>query len=314
MIALQSTHGNCVTTEFAESSGMVAQRDADACFARIHTETATVTVGGVAHAQFGGQFSPTHVQARAVSSDFLVLNEVFHDDEYPPARSSDNAWLSGSRWRRLCMVGMLLIPATISAQARPAEDPAKSLKSLQDQIDQARRQRLELEAASERALAADIDANAKRLAMSGETAALHRLEFLLDSTQARLLVQRDRLRSLRQTATTAAQQVAVVTLRADVLPAGDISVRVLIDGVPVKAIDYRGSEGRALTAGAAVELYRGSIDPVAHKVDLWVTGRGLVAGQTITLPAGVQPVNSAEFVLARGRLLPSSGAGKVPTP
>lgn len=303
---------NRAAMDFAEPCGMVASRDEDMCFARINTETATTIVGGVAHARFGAQFSPTHVAALTVSGDFLVLNEIFHDDENPTARFDDNPWLSSSRWRRLCLVGLALIPALLTAQAKPPDDPSKSLKSLQDQIELAHRQRLELEAASERVLATEIADRAKRLAMAGETGALQQLELLLDSAQARLLAQRDRLRMLRDAAATATQAVVVVMLRADALPAGDFSVLVLIDGAQVGAIDYKGDESRRLTAGAAVELYRGAIDPAEHKVLLQVAGRGLVAGETIVLPAGAQQVNYVEFVLSGGRLVPSAWANKVP--
>jgi hypothetical protein len=291
---------------------MVASRDADLCFARIHTETAMTIIGGVSNAQFGAQFSPTHVQALTVSEDFLVLNEVFHDDEFPSARFSENPWFSSSRWRRLCAVGMMLVPTLLAAQAKPAEDPAKSLKSLQQQIELARRQRLELEAASERVLAGEIADRAKRLAMAGEAGSLQRLEVLLDSSQARLLAQRDRLRTLREATTAVPQAMVVVMLRADVLPMGDFAVLVLIDGTQVKAINYKGDEGRALTSGTAVELYRGAIDPADHKLLVQVAGKGLAAGETVALPAGAQKVNYVEFVLSGGRLLPSAWANKVP--
>jgi hypothetical protein len=144
VIIQDANPSSSLAADFADPCGMVASRDSDGCYARIHTETATSVVGGISNARFGAQFSPTHVQAIAVSADFLVLNEVFHDDEYPSARLSDNPWLSSSRWRRLFLVGLMLIPVLLTAQARPPEDPAKSLKSLQDQIELARRQRLEL--------------------------------------------------------------------------------------------------------------------------------------------------------------------------
>jgi hypothetical protein len=119
-VLAQDSGTTFTAAECAEPSGMVASRDADIWFARIHTETATTMVGGVSHAQFGAQFSPSHVQALTVSADFLVLNEIFHDDEYPPARLAEHPWLSSSRWRRLCAVGMLLIPALLAAVvARP---------------------------------------------------------------------------------------------------------------------------------------------------------------------------------------------------
>lgn len=100
-VTLQQRTPGLPAAEFAEASGMVANRDADICFDRIHTETTTTTVGGVTHARFGAQFSPSHVQALTVSADFLVLNEIFHDDEYPPSRASDSSWATSARWRRL---------------------------------------------------------------------------------------------------------------------------------------------------------------------------------------------------------------------
>jgi hypothetical protein len=280
------------------------------------------TVGDVCDADIGAQFHPTDDKRRAVSADFLALEEVFFGRESLLARLSGNPW-QGRQFevaagkvvghlRRGIVMMMFLLPLSAAAQARPVEDGARSLKSLQDQIEVARRQRLELEAASERVLAVDISDRAKRLAMAGEAGSLQRLEVLLDSAQARLLAQRDRLRSLREATATNSQAVVVVMLRADAIEAGEYTVFVLIDGTQVRAIDYKGDAGRALTRGAAVELYRGAIEPVEHKVLVRVAGRGLAAGETIAVPAGAQQVNYLEFVLTGGRLVSSAWVNKVP--
>src|ERR1019366_4804499 len=91
------------------------------------------------------------------------------------------------RW--LCCLLLLLLasdPAALAAQQPPAQDPAKALKALQDQLDLARKERLALEARLEKELADEISARARLLSMGGEAGALQRLELLLDSAQARL--------------------------------------------------------------------------------------------------------------------------------
>ena len=84
-----------------------------------------------------------------------------------------------------------------SSSAASTEDAAKALKALQAQLDQARKDRLALEARLEKETAADIAAKAKGLSMAPESDALQKLEVLLDSAQARLLLQRDRIKLLR---------------------------------------------------------------------------------------------------------------------
>ena len=185
--------------------------------------------------------------------------------------------------RLLLAAALVAAPLGARAQQKPA-DPAKQLKSLQEQLDLTRKQRLELEARLEKELAAEIAQRAQMLAMGGEVGALQRLEQLLDSAQMRLLVQRDRIHLLRDDAQAADKAVIVVLVRADKL-ASDAAVALTIDGAPGKSAAISADQSKALAGGAAEELYRGEISPGEHKVALQFTGKGLNAAETVTVTA-----------------------------
>jgi len=197
---------------------------------------------------------------------------------------------------------LIAAPLGVHAQQKP-EDPAKQLKSLQEQIDLTRKQRLELEARLERELAAEIAQRAQQLAMGGEIGALQRLELLLDSAQARLLVQRDRIRLLGDAARTPGASVLVVLLRMDQMPAGELGSVLILDGNQAGTRTFGAEEAKALAAGAAAELYRGEVPPSSHRVLLQVAGRGLNSGATIEVPAAPQQITYVEFSLRGGTLV-----------
>jgi hypothetical protein len=205
---------------------------------------------------------------------------------------------------RRIVLALALAALSVSASAQqkptppPKEDAAKALKALQDQIDLTRKQRLELEAQAERTLSIEVGERAKRLAMGGEAGALQKLEFLLDSAQARLLVQRDRIRLLKDASATNQQTaVLVVLLRADALPAGEMSAAVWMDGKETRTVNFTADRAKSVAAGAADELYRADIAPAAHTVLLQFAARGLVAGETIAIPAAPNQVTYVEFVI-----------------
>jgi len=203
------------------------------------------------------------------------------------------------RW--LAAAGVLVLLAVITAAAG-----AQVPRTLADSLDAARKQRIALEAALERQLAAGIAERAKNLAMSNEAGALQRLETLLDSMQVRLLVQRDRIRLLKDAATQTDKAVLVILLRADALPEGDLAAVVVIDGEQVKRVTITPDRAKALRAGAADELYRAEIAPVEHKIVVSVAGRGLSAGETLTLSATPREIRYVEFALKNGRLVPTT--------
>ena len=214
-------------------------------------------------------------------------------------------------------VAIGLSPLTLSAQkpekTPPKVDDAKSLKTLEDSIGFMRAQRLKLEARTDSVLARDISDRAKRLAMGGEVGALQQLELLLDSAQSRLLAQRDRIRLLKDGSQQIAQAMLVVLVRADALPAGDVAVVLLVDGVQVKVVTFKPDQAKTLTAGASEEVFRGEIAPVEHKIFLQVAGKGLSAGEVVTIPAAPRGVTYVEFVLKGGRLVPTTWTAKSST-
>jgi hypothetical protein len=193
-------------------------------------------------------------------------------------------------------------PLGVRAQGKPA-DPAKQLKSLQEQLDLTRKQRLELEARLERELAAEIAQRAQMLAMGGEMGALQRLEQLLDSAQGRLLVQRDRIRLLDDAARTPGASILVVLLRMDQLSPGEVGTAMMIDGQPAGTRTIGVEQLRTLAAGAAEEMYRGEVPPSGHKVVLQVAGPGLNVGATIDVPPAPKQITYVEFTLRNGVLV-----------
>jgi hypothetical protein len=204
--------------------------------------------------------------------------------------------------RLLLGAALLAVPLGVHAQAKPA-DPAKQLKSLQEQLDLTRKQRLELEARLERELAAEIAARAQMLAMGGEMGALQRLEQLLDSAQGRLLVQRDRIRLLDDAARTPGASILVILLRMEQSPSGEVGTSMMIDGQAAGTRTIGVEQVRTLAAGAAEELYRGEVPPSGHKVFLQVAGKGLNTGGTIDVPPAPKQITYVEFTVRNGALV-----------
>lgn len=205
------------------------------------------------------------------------------------------------------VIGAALVAAPLGAgaqQTKPAEQN-KQLKSLQEQIEITRKQRLELEARMERELAAEIAQRAQMLAMGGEMGALQRLELLLDSAQARLLVQRDRIRLLDDAARTPGASILVVLLRMDQAPSGELGSAMVIDNGATITKTLNADAVRALAAGASEEMYRGEVPPSMHRVQLQVAGRGLNVGAIIETPPAPKQITYVEFTV-RGSTLVSA--------
>lgn len=218
------------------------------------------------------------------------------------------AW-SFRRWAfAFGVLGTLLVLAATVAQGQAVP------RTLQDSIESARRQRMALEAALERQLATGIAERAKNLAMSEQASALQRIETLLDSAQARLLVQRDRIRLLKDAATQTDKAVLVVLLRAEALPEGELGAVVMIDGAQQKVVTVTPDRARTLLAGGADELYRAEVAPVDHKIVVSLAARGLSASEAVTLPTNPREVRYVEFALRNGRLVPTSWTSRSTAP
>ena len=198
-----------------------------------------------------------------------------------------------------------LAPSVLSAQqsAATTKDAAKALKSLQDELASARKERLALEAKLEKELADEIAARAKGLSMGAEVGALQRLETLLDSAQARLLVQRDRIRLLNDEVQTTDKAILVVLVRADALPPGEAAAVLVLDGAMIKSQTYTAGQARAIVAGAADELYRADITSAEHKVLVQIAGKGMNLGETVTLTPAAKKVTYVEFALKGGKIV-----------
>jgi hypothetical protein len=201
-----------------------------------------------------------------------------------------------------CFLLLCQFALASSVSAQQVDDP-RALRALQDSIESMRKQRLQLEAATERVLADSISARAKRLAMGGEVGALQRLELLLDSAQARLLVQRDRIRVLKDASVQTDQAVLVVLVRADALPAGEVAAVIMVDGTQRASVVLKPDQVKTIVSGASDELFRGEISPADHKVLLQIAAKGLSVGEMIAVPASPRAVTYVEFSLKGGRLV-----------
>jgi hypothetical protein len=205
-----------------------------------------------------------------------------------------------ARWL-LAVAGLLtLVVCTSVARAQGAP------RTLADSLEAARRQRIALEATLEKSLASGIAERAKNLSMSTEAGALQRLETLLDSAQARLLAQRDRIRALKDVTTQTTKAILVILLRADALPEGDVGAVFMLDGFQQKAMTVTPEKAKSLLEGAADELYRGEVTPQEHKIVVSIAARGLAASESITLPMALGEIRYVEFAIKSGRLVPTT--------
>jgi hypothetical protein len=188
------------------------------------------------------------------------------------------------------------------------------LRSLQQQLEAIRRERLELESQAEKQVAVGIAERTTTLQMSAEAGALQRLERLLDSAETRLRVQRDRIRLLNDAARSSEAAMLVVLLRGDSLPAGDVSMQVTLDGVAERTIRIDAAQSRSVRAGAAVELFRRATVPDAHAVTVELTSRSGAITERTTLRTAARQVVYVEFALRGGKLIPTSWSSAGTTP
>jgi len=215
----------------------------------------------------------------------------------------------------LAALAFSILARPLRAQQPPAkEDPAKSLKTLQDQLEQIRLQRIELEARAERTLSVEVTDRAKKLAMGGEAGALQKLEFLLDSAQNRLTAQRDRIRAL-QDATSGSQQAAliVVALRADALPNGAVGATVQVDGRDAGSLALTPQGVKNMVSGGVEQVYRGEIAPVGHAVSLKLSTATGSSTEQITIPAAPNLITYVEFAFKGGKLTATTWTSRPPT-
>ena len=194
----------------------------------------------------------------------------------------------------------------LKAQAAP--------RTLADSLEAARRQRLALEAALERQLATGIAERTRTLSMSEETGALQRLEVMLDSTQVRLLAQRDRIRLLRDAATQTDKAILVVLLRADVAPTGEVNAVVTVDGAQGKPQVFPVASAQAQLVSAASELYRAEMAPGDHRVVISVIAPGVAASEPLVVPMGAREVRYIEYAIRGGRVVPTTWTARAGSP
>lgn len=213
------------------------------------------------------------------------------------------------RWApRVARLLLLVLTATtaITATATVVSTAAGAQgapRTLQDSLDAARRQRMALEATLERQLATGTVERARALAISNEANALQQLEALLDSAQARLVLQRDRIRLLKDAVNQTDKAYLVILFRADALPAGTVDVLAVVDGESQKIFTLSGERVRTLAAGAAEEVFRSEVTPTAHRLSLSVAGRGLAVAAPFSVAAAPREVRYVEFSLKGGRLV-----------
>lgn len=222
--------------------------------------------------------------------------------------------LAGGRAGRSLLVALALIAIGSGASPGSAAAQGAPPRTLQDSLEAARRERLALEAAVERQLAAGMAERARALAMSPEATALLRLEALLDSAQHRLTAQRDRIRQLRDATVPTDKAVLVIMLKAEGLAGTDFGATLVINGVQRGPVAFAPDRVRALAGGAAEELYRGDVPPGDQRIMIAVAGQSLTATETIAMPVALREVRYVEFALRGGRLVPTSWISRAASP
>jgi hypothetical protein len=236
------------------------------------------------------------------------------------------------RYRFLAILAVALLPAMASAQQQtnpPAgtqsTDPQYSsrrkelldeLRSTQDQLNQAKNERLTLQARIENFVAQTMQARAQQLLMSNEQTALQQIDAMVTGAQNNMLAQRDRMRSLGEAVRRRTGAVLVVVMRADSSQQTQsiATIELTVDnGAPVSR-SYSGTANAALERGAVDELYRAEVLPTSHTVKVTVTVDGQPQTQTMNVNATGEAVTYVQFAVRNKQVTSSSWTSQGTTP
>ena len=196
------------------------------------------------------------------------------------------------------------------------EQLLKELEQSQAQLADIKNQRVQLSARIENVIAQMMQQRAQALLMSNEQNALQQLDAILTSSQDNLLAQRDRFLSVGDAVRHRAGAVLVVMLRADssagqqTLGAGSLS----IDGGQAADRAYTVTSNGALALGAVDQLYRASVLPTSHAVQLQLTVNGQPLTQTVNVTAGTNQITYVQFAVRNGQLVPTTWTSQGTTP
>lgn len=220
---------------------------------------------------------------------------------------------------------VLALPGTAAAQDESPQSVAyrqrreqllKEIERQQELLADVRQQRVQLASRIENVIANMMQQRAQALLMSSEQNALQQLDAILTSSQDNLLGQRDRFMALGDAVRRRSGAVLVVLLRADSTPAQQqiTAASLTIDGGQAATRTYTLSAQNALFMGAVDQVYRASVLPTAHTVQLQVTVEGQPQAQSVTVNAATDQVTYVQFAVRNGRLVPTTWTSRGTTP
>lgn len=220
---------------------------------------------------------------------------------------------------------VLALPGTAAAQDESPQSVAyrqrreqllKEIERQQELLADVRQQRVQLASRIENVIANMMQQRAQALLMSNEQNALQQLDAILTSSQDNLLGQRDRFLALGDAVRRRSGAVLVVLLRADSTPSQQqiTAASLTIDGGQAATRTYTLSAQNALFMGAVDQVYRASVLPTAHTVQLQVTVEGQPQAQSVTVNATTDQVTYVQFAVRNGRLVPTTWTSRGTTP
>ncbi len=196
------------------------------------------------------------------------------------------------------------------------EELVRELQRTQQQLNEVRGQRVQLQSRVEQLVASMMEQRAQMLLLSNEQNALQQLDAILTSSQDNLLAQRDRFLAVSDAVTRRTGAVLVVLLRADssagtqTLEGAQLSVD---NGAP-EARSYSAAANDALRLGAVDQLLRSTVLPTAHTVTLTATVNGQPVTQTISVNTQGESITYVQFAVRNGQLVPTTWTTRSTTP
>lgn len=190
------------------------------------------------------------------------------------------------------------------------------LQQAQQQLDQVRGERVQLQSRIENVIAQVMQQRAQTLLLSNETNSLQQLDAVLTASQDNLLSQRDRFAALGEAVKRRSGAVLVVLLRADSTTGTPLlsQAALSIDNAAMEPHSYSVTANSALRMGAVDQLYRSNVLPTPHVVTLQVTVDGQPLTQTVNVNAQGQAVTYVQFAVRNGQLIPTTWTSQGTTP
>ncbi|HVE79075.1 MAG TPA: hypothetical protein VNA89_09455 [Gemmatimonadaceae bacterium] len=196
------------------------------------------------------------------------------------------------------------------------EELVRELQRTQQQLNEVRGQRVQLQSRVEQLVASMMEQRAQMFLLSNEQNALQQLDAILTSAQDNLLAQRDRFLAVSDAVTRRTGAMLVVLLRADSSAATQTleSAQLSVDNGAAEARTYSSAANDALRLGAVDQLLRSTVLPTAHTVTLTATVNGQPVTQTVSVNAQGESITYVQFAVRNGQLVPTTWTTRSTTP